>query len=105
MMFSNALRHTDPGGEVSVRTRTTDTDFVIEVADTGVGIAPGDLENIFHRFWRADASRSRATGGSGLGLAIVRKLAEAHQGRVTVASRLGAGSSFTVTLPRSRQAP
>jgi two-component system sensor histidine kinase BaeS len=104
-LVSNAIRHTDKGGQVTVRSRTTDSDFVIDVADTGVGIAPADVENIFHRFWRTDASRSRATGGSGLGLAIVRKLAEAHQGRVTVTSRLGAGSTFSVILPRSRQAP
>jgi two-component system sensor histidine kinase BaeS len=104
-LVSNAIRHTDKGGQVTVRSRTTDSDFVIDVADTGVGIAPADVENIFHRFWRTDVSRSRATGGSGLGLAIVRKLAEAHQGRVTVTSRLGAGSTFSVILPRCRQAP
>jgi two-component system sensor histidine kinase BaeS len=104
-LVSNAIRHTDPGGRVTIRTRTTDDDFVIEIVDTGTGIDRSDLEKVFDRFWRADASRSRATGGSGLGLAIVRKLAEAHDGTVTVASEVGVGSSFTVRLPRSRQAP
>ena len=104
-LVSNAIRHTDPGGRVTIRTRTTDEDFVIEIVDTGTGIDRSDLEKVFDRFWRADASRSRATGGSGLGLAIVRKLAEAHDGTVTVASEVGVGSSFTVRLPRSRQAP
>ncbi|GIM92003.1 sensor histidine kinase [Paractinoplanes toevensis] len=104
-LLSNAVRHTDRGGQVTVRTAVTADDFVIEVIDTGEGIAAEDLEKIFDRFWRTDASRSRATGGSGLGLAIVRKLAEAHDGRVTATSRVGAGSTFTVTLPLSRQAP
>jgi signal transduction histidine kinase len=104
-LVSNAIRHTDPGGRVTILTRTTDEDFVIEVIDTGSGIENHDLERIFDRFWRADASRSRSTGGSGLGLAIVRKLAEAHDGTVTAASQPGVGSTFAVRLPQSRQAP
>jgi two-component system sensor histidine kinase BaeS len=104
-LVSNAIRHTDKGGTVTVRTTASAEDFVIEVVDTGTGIAPADLHRIFDRFWRSDSSRSRTTGGSGLGLAIVRKLVEAHQGRITATSRLGAGSTFVITLPRSRQAP
>lgn len=104
-LISNAIRHTDSDGEVVLRTGTTDEHCLIEVADTGVGIEPCDLEKVFDRFWRTDASRSRTTGGSGLGLAIVRKLAEAHDGHVTATSQIGAGSTFTVSLPLSRQAP
>ena len=104
-LVSNAVRHTDNGGLVTIRTGTTGQDFVIHVTDTGTGIAADDLEKIFDRFWRTDASRSRMTGGSGLGLAIVRKLSEAHGGRVAVASRIGVGITFTVSLPLSRQAP
>ncbi|GAA2852958.1 two-component sensor histidine kinase [Actinoplanes cyaneus] len=104
-LVANAIRHTDPGGLVQVRTAVAASGLVVEVADTGVGIAPGDLEKIFDRFWRTDSSRSRSTGGSGLGLAIVRKLAEAHDGHVTVTSRPGVGSTFRVSLPLSRQAP
>jgi two-component system sensor histidine kinase BaeS len=104
-LVSNAIRHTDAGGEVTVRTGLAGEDFTIEVADTGGGIPADDLEKVFDRFWRADASRSRTTGGSGLGLAIVRKLAEAHDGHVTVASRMGVGSTFTITLPHARRAP
>ncbi|HEY3480716.1 MAG TPA: ATP-binding protein, partial [Streptomyces sp.] len=68
--------------------------------DTGTGIAAEDLPRVFDRFWRADPSRSRASGGSGLGLAIVRKLAEAHGGEVTAASTPGRGTTFTLRFPR-----
>ncbi|MFI9641109.1 sensor histidine kinase [Micromonospora sp. NPDC051925] len=104
-LVTNAIRHTDKGGVVTLRTAATHDQFIIEVADTGTGIAPNDLHRIFDRFWRADSSRSRTTGGSGLGLAIARKLIEAHDGRITATSRLGVGSTFTITLPQTRQAP
>jgi two-component system sensor histidine kinase BaeS len=71
----------------------------ISVVDDGAGIAADDLPRVFDRFWRADASRNRATGGSGLGLSIVRRLAEAHGGTVAASSDLGGGSTFTVRLP------
>ena len=93
------------GGQVVVRTAIMDEDLVIDITDTGTGIDIDHLDKVFDRFWRADTSRSRTTGGSGLGLAIVRQLAQAHDGDVTVTSTLGAGSSFTVRLPLSRQAP
>ncbi|MHC5932536.1 sensor histidine kinase, partial [Nostoc sp.] len=72
--------------------------LVVNVQDTGVGIAPGDLENIFERFWRADKSRSYNSGGSGLGLAIAQAIAENHGGLITATSQLGIGSCFTVRL-------
>jgi two-component system sensor histidine kinase BaeS len=98
-LVSNAVRHTPPGGEVTIRSRMDDGRLVVDVVDTGTGIAPADLQKVFDRFWRADGSRSRATGGSGLGLAIVRKLVEAHGGDVAVANRPGRGAIFTVRLP------
>ncbi|WP_225846388.1 ATP-binding protein [Streptomyces sp. HPF1205] len=102
-LVSNAVRHTPPGGMVTVRAALSGPDrAVIEVADTGTGIAPADLPRVFDRFWRADKSRTRRTGGSGLGLSIVRKLAEAHGGTVTAASTPGRGSVFTLTLPAPR---
>jgi two-component system sensor histidine kinase BaeS len=104
-LVSNAIRHTDKSGVITIRTAATRDQFIIEVADTGTGIAPADLQRIFDRFWRADSSRSRTTGGSGLGLAIARKLIEAHDGQITATSRLGVGSTFTITLPQARQAP
>ncbi len=96
-LVSNAVRHTPPGGTVTVSAHDT----TITVRDTGAGIAPEHLPRIFDRFWRADGSRSRATGGSGLGLAIARKLAEAHRGSIEVESTPGHGTLFTVRLPSS----
>jgi two-component system sensor histidine kinase BaeS len=98
-LVSNAVRHTPGGGSVTIRSRMDDAWLTIEVVDTGVGIAPDDLPKVFDRFWRADGSRSRATGGSGLGLAITRKLTEAHGGDIAVQSRPGKGTVFTVRLP------
>ncbi|GAA1643659.1 sensor histidine kinase [Actinoplanes couchii] len=98
-LVANAIRHTPAGGSVTVRPALHGDRLTITVTDTGVGISPSDLPRVFDRFWRADTSRSRATGGSGLGLSIVRKLAEAHGGTVTAASTLDAGSTFTIRLP------
>ena len=98
-LLSNALRYTAPGGRVDLRVRREDGWAVLEVADTGVGIAPEDLKHVFTRFWRGEKSRSRATGGSGIGLAIVHELVRAHDGRIDVESRPGTGSTFRVSLP------
>ncbi|MEV0121305.1 HAMP domain-containing sensor histidine kinase [Streptomyces sp. NPDC050703] len=98
-LVSNAVRHTPEGGSVRVTCRGTADAVLIEVADTGTGIEAADLPHVFDRFWRADKSRTRATGGSGLGLSIVRKLVEAHDGTVTAESVPGKGSQFTVRLP------
>jgi two-component system sensor histidine kinase BaeS len=97
-LVANAVRHTPPGGVVTLRCRSVGDGLELTVADTGTGIAPDDLPRIFDRFWRADASRTRSTGGSGLGLSIVRRLAEAHGGTVTAESKLGAGTVITITL-------
>ncbi|GAA4516400.1 ATP-binding protein [Actinoallomurus oryzae] len=99
----NAVRHTPPDGRITLRGRRAAEEVVIEVEDTGSGIAPEDLPHVFERFWRADRSRSRVTGGRGLGLAIVRHLVEAHHGTVTVTSTLGAGTTFTIRLPAARE--
>ncbi|HEX6359597.1 sensor histidine kinase [Actinophytocola sp.] len=99
-LVTNAVRHTPPEGRITLRARRESDVVVIEVSDTGSGIAPEDLPHVFNRFWRADRSRSRATGGRGLGLAIARQLVEAHGGRISVASTPGAGTTFTIRLPR-----
>jgi len=75
-----------------------DGEVLVSVQDTGVGIEEQHLPYLFERFYRADASRARATGGSGLGLAIVKQVVEAHGGRVEVTSVPGRGSSFTFSL-------
>ena len=98
-LLSNALRYTEPGGRVDLRVRPADGWAVLEVVDTGVGIASEDLKHVFKRFWRGEKSRSRTTGGAGIGLAIVHELVRAHDGRIDVESRPGEGSTFRVWLP------
>ncbi|KOV19140.1 HAMP domain-containing sensor histidine kinase [Streptomyces caelestis] len=98
-LLSNAIRHTPPNGSVTVSAHQVEGGVDLHVADTGSGIQPDDLPRIFDRFWRAEQSRSRNTGGSGLGLSIVRHLVHAHGGEVSVASRPGTETVFTVRLP------
>jgi signal transduction histidine kinase len=98
-LLSNALRYTDPGGKVRIRVHHHGAGVALEVSDTGIGMALSDAQRVFERFWRADRSRSRATGGAGIGLAIVRELVRAHDGRVEVDSRVGRGTTFRVVLP------
>jgi two-component system sensor histidine kinase BaeS len=98
-LLANALRYTNEGGTVTLRLRPQGTTAVLEVSDTGIGIPPEDLPHVFERFWRADKSRSRATGGAGIGLAVVRELVQAHEGHIQVASTVGKGTTFRVTLP------
>lgn len=99
-LISNAVKYSEPGGEVVVRTGKTAEAVFFSVADTGIGIAPADQAWIFERFYRTDASRSRRSGGTGVGLTISRAIVRAHGGDITVRSEPGRGSCFTVTLPR-----
>jgi heavy metal sensor kinase len=100
-LIENAVKYTPRGGQVSVELGTNDGRAVFTVADTGIGIAPGDLPHVFDRFWRADSARTRTSerAGSGLGLAICKWIAEAHGGTIEVQSRPGRGTTFTVGLP------
>lgn len=100
-LLENAIRHTPAGGTVSVSVAPYGGNVHLEVSDTGPGIPPEHIPNVFERFYRADPSRSRATGGAGLGLAIVQQLVDAHGGSVAVANVPGAGACFTVSLPRA----
>ena len=77
-------------------------DVVISVRDTGIGIAKGDRERIFDRFYRVDKARLRSKGGSGLGLAIARAIALAHNGSLEVQSEMGKGSKFIIKLPKCK---
>ena len=101
-LLSNALEHTPPGGAVHVSVNSTGGNAVVEVSDTGEGIADEDLSQIWTRFYRAERSRARAgatSDGAGLGLAITKGIVELHGGSVGVRSQRGAGSSFTMLIP------
>jgi len=100
-LLENAVKFNTPGGCVTVNAHQDDSILCVEVEDTGVGIPEQDLPRVFERFFRVDKARSRELGGTGLGLAIVKHLVELHRGGVTVRSRLGHGSTFTLTLPLS----
>jgi signal transduction histidine kinase len=119
-LLNNAILHTPEGGLITISANTSQADkearrqgegdyddllvsqspcLLVSVCDSGPGIAPEHKANVFDRFYRADRSRSRATGGAGLGLAIVRQLVEAHGGRVWVGSAPGQGACISFTLP------
>ena len=98
-LIVNALHYTLERGKVEVKLNRTGQSLVVDVSDTGIGIAPEHLARVFDRFWRADQSRSRWDGGSGLGLAIAQSIAQSHGGTITVSSQTSVGSCFTVRLP------
>ena len=97
-LLSNALKFTPEGGRIDIRAELQDGAAEISVRDTGVGIAAKDQEAIFEEF-RQVGTVSKKVEGTGLGLAISRKFVELHGGRIWVNSQLGAGSTFTFTLP------
>jgi two-component system sensor histidine kinase SenX3 len=108
-LIDNAVAYSAPGTRVAVSAReSTDEDgracTDIAVSDQGIGIAESELTRVFERFYRVDPARSRATGGTGLGLAIVKHVATNHGGSVGVWSVEGAGSTFTIRLPRVHSA-
>jgi signal transduction histidine kinase len=103
-LLQNALRHTSAMGQIRVAAEAMKhpggaSEVVVSVADTGSGISAEDLPYVFDRFYRADKSRTRASGGTGIGLALAKQLVEAHSGRIWVESIIGQGSTFYFTLP------
>ena len=103
-LLDNAVKYSETGGVVAVTAVTDGRTVDIRVEDHGIGIPARDLDRIFERFYRVDAARSRQTGGTGLGLAIVRHVVANHDGDITVNSRLGEGSVFTLHLPTASTA-
>lgn len=97
-LLSNALRHTFAGG-VTVGVRSDEDHAVVTVSDTGVGIPDHEIPNLFERFHRVSGSPSRSHEGTGIGLALARELISLHGGRIEADSRLGEGTTFTITLP------
>ncbi len=100
-LLDNAIKYSDPGGQVCVRVLDGRDHVTIRVSDTGVGIPEEDLPQLFDRFYRVNKDRSRATGGSGLGLAISKQIVDLHGGTLLVKSEVGSGSTFDVRLPKS----
>jgi signal transduction histidine kinase len=100
-LLSNALKFTPEGGRIEVAARLHDDGAEMSVADTGIGIAPADQDVVFEEFRQVGASASKQEG-TGLGLALCRKFVELHSGKIWVKSQVGAGSTFTFTLPFQR---
>lgn len=98
-LIENAVKYSEPGGEVHLNAFAQGKEVLISIRDFGMGIPAKDIDRIFERFYRVDRARSRETGGTGLGLAIVRHVVTNHGGQVSVSSDEGAGSVFTLTLP------
>jgi len=96
-LIDNAVKYTPAGGRVWIEARAEGPAVVVEVGDTGIGIAEAELPRVWERLYRGDASRSAR--GLGLGLSLVKAIVEAHGGRVTARSSPGQGSVFAVTLP------
>jgi CheY-like chemotaxis protein/anti-sigma regulatory factor (Ser/Thr protein kinase) len=100
-VLTNAIKYTEPCGEISVRTRADETHVFIEISDTGTGIAPDLLPRVFDLFVQSERTLDRSQGGLGIGLSVVKRLIGMHGGAVTVASSgPGQGATFTVRLPR-----
>ncbi|BAZ44012.1 two-component sensor histidine kinase [Chondrocystis sp. NIES-4102] len=98
-ILENALQYTPAGGTVSVTMIQDPLNLRVQIQDSGIGIAPQDLNLIFDRFWRADQARNRRIGGMGMGLAIASAIAQRYQGKILVSSELGVGSCFIIKLP------
>ena len=98
-LVSNALKFTPEGGDIHVRTSRTADGAVLEVSDSGIGLAPGEADRVFERFFRSTRVVDSQIPGTGLGLFIAKAIAEAHGGRISVSSREGGGTTFRIELP------
>ncbi len=98
-LMENGIKYNLSGGSLTVRLRREEDNAILEVQDTGVGIPEDAIGHVFERFFRVDKARSRQTGGTGLGLAIVRTIVNRCRGEIQVSSRMGEGTTFTVTFP------
>ncbi|RPJ04685.1 MAG: hypothetical protein EHM36_09520 [Deltaproteobacteria bacterium] len=98
-LIDNAIKYTPAGGSVTVFVSENESQVLLSVKDTGIGISPDELPRVFERFYRCDQSRSQS--GIGLGLSLARAIAQAHSGDITATSVPNQGSTFTVTLPKS----
>ncbi|MBI3251981.1 MAG: sensor histidine kinase [Candidatus Omnitrophica bacterium] len=97
-LIDNAVKYNRPGGEIFIEASHRASDDEIRIRDTGIGIAEGELEKIFERFYRVEKSRARDLGGTGLGLSIVKNIVENHGGAIRALPNEG-GALFVMTLP------
>jgi signal transduction histidine kinase len=98
-LVTNAYKYTPDGGRIAITAQWVNDSVQVDVADTGIGIAPQDQEKLFTRFFRADHPGVRRVAGTGLGLSITKSIVEMHGGHIWVESQLGEGSTFSFTLP------
>ena len=101
-LLSNAVKFTPAGGLVTVRTRRRGDSVALDVVDDGMGMSESELEHLFQRFYRTSGAIEQAIQGTGLGLAIAKAIVEAHDGRISVMSSPGDGTTFSVELPLVR---
>ncbi|SUM33141.1 respiratory response protein SrrB [Staphylococcus gallinarum] len=99
-LIDNACRYTEPGDTITVDIAENDHDNLLYITDTGTGIAPEHLEQVFDRFYKVDAARKRGKQGTGLGLFICRMIIDEHEGKILVKSELGQGTTFIIRLPK-----
>ena len=97
----NGIKYTQPDGEVKISIQNKGDSVLIVVQDNGIGISEEDLPLVFNRFYRVDKARSRQEGGTGLGLSICKYIVGAHKGSIKIESKLGKGTKFKITLPKS----
>lgn len=102
-IIENAIKYNVKGGQVVVSLEQSESEVIIKVADTGIGIKNEDLNRIFDRFYRSDKSRKREAGGAGLGLSICKWIIESHGGNIKVNSEYGKGSTFIISLPKTNK--
>ncbi|WP_084024492.1 ATP-binding protein [Vulcanibacillus modesticaldus] len=99
-LVDNAIRHTKNGGKITIRAKLKSSDnFLLEVSDTGEGIPEQDIPYVFERFYKADKARTRGNSGTGLGLSIVKNIVNSHGGTISVDSKIGQGTTFSIIIP------
>lgn len=102
-LFTNSIKFTESGGTISFEAEENELEWRVTITDMGTGIPKDEIKNIFDRFYKIDAARNRKISGSGLGLSIVKEIVELHRGTITVDSKLGKGTIFTIYLPKPKE--
>jgi two-component system, OmpR family, sensor histidine kinase ResE len=102
-LIDNAIRHTNKQGSVMLNSISQENGILFEISDSGSGIPEEDLPFVFERFYKADKARTRGRSGTGLGLAIAKNIVDAHQGEISVHSKINEGTTFTFFLPRKTE--